>query len=113
MTLNQFIKENLWSGEKSKKIWLFSVYIVLWIFVMIYAAHSYEKKVIRAKMLGEEVKELSSEFLDISSELMKKKMESNLIKKLEPAQIYPSETPPTKIRVIVEKDKKWYELWKN
>ena len=68
-------------------------------------------KMMKAKDLTEQVKELRSEFVDKRSELMQLRMESNVSKQMEVYQILPSSIPPKKIKVVVEKEKKWYEIW--
>ena len=65
----------------------------------------------KVKDLTEQVKELRSEFVDKRSELMQLRMESNVAKQMEFYQILPSSTPPKKVKVVIEKEKKWYEIW--
>ena len=65
----------------------------------------------KTKALTEQVKELRSEFVDKRSELMQLRMESNISKQMEFYQILPSSIPPKKVKVVVEKQKKWYDLW--
>lgn len=100
------------SGQNTFANWIMAIYIALMIMVVISISHSYEQKVMYEKKLIEEVKELKSEFVDVRSELMRKKMESTIIDNLEDKGIRPTETPPTKIEILVEKEKKWYQkIW--
>ena len=69
------------------------------------------QKMMKIKDLTEQVKELRSEFVDKRSELMQLRMESNISKQMEAYEIGPSSVPPKKIKVVIEKEKKWYELW--
>ena len=79
---------------------------------MIANTQRYEQKVFRIAELNNEVKELRSEFVDRRSELMKLKMESTVAKQMEARLILPSTVPPTKIKVVQEKEKGFFEkLW--
>lgn len=111
MIIQDFLKAQYLIGLKSLKNWAVMVYIVFWALILIANNHYYEQKIMYAKDLTEEVKELRSEYVDRRSELMKKRMESTISKQMEPLEIYPSTVPPKKIKVVVEKEKKWYELW--
>ena len=103
MGLNSIIKAKFLVEGQSLKNWLFIIYVVFWTLVLIANNHFYEQKMMKAKGLTEEVKELRSEFVDKRSELMQLRMETY--------GIVPSSVPPKKIKVVVEKEKKWYKLW--
>lgn len=111
MGLNSIIKAKFLVEGQSLKNWLFIIYIVFWTLVVIANNHIYEEKMMRMKNLTEEVKELRSEFVDKRSELMQLRMESNISKQMLPYEIVPSSVPPKKIKIVTEKEKKWYELW--
>ncbi len=111
MGLNSIIKAKFLVEGQSLKNWLFIIYVVFWTLVLIANNHFYEEKMMRAKALTEQVKELRSEFVDKRSELMQLRMESNVARQMEPIGVLPSSVPPKKIKVVVEKEKKWYELW--
>lgn len=113
MNIYSILKAKYLVEEKSLSNWGFIIYVVLWVLILIANTHFFEQKTINIRDLTEEVKELRSEFVDRRSQLMKLKMESTISKKMEVYQIYPSATPPQKIKVIVEKEKKpWYKkIW--
>lgn len=111
MGLNNIIKAKFLVEGQSLKNWLFIIYIVFWTLVLIANNHFYEQKMMQAKNLTEQVKELRSEFVDKRSELMQLRMESNVSKEMEFYQILPSSVPPKKVKVVIEKEKKWYEIW--
>ena len=111
MGLNNIIKAKFLVEGQSLKNWLFIIYIVFWTLVLIANNHFYEQKMMKTKALTEQVKELRSEFVDKRSELMQLRMESNISKQMEFYQILPSSIPPKKVKVVVEKQKKWYDLW--
>jgi hypothetical protein len=111
MGLNNIIKAKFLVEGQSLKNWLFIIYIVFWTLVLIANNHFYEQKMMKVKDLTEQVKELRSEFVDKRSELMQLRMESNVSKEMEFYQILPSSVPPKKVKVVIEKEKKWYEIW--
>src|SRR5690606_17890251 len=111
MGLNSIIKAKIVVEGQSLKNWLFIIYIVFWTLVVIANNHLYEQEVRKMKYLTERVKELRSEVVDKRSELMLLRMESNISKQMEAYEIGPSSVPPKKIKVVIEKEKKWYELW--
>lgn len=109
--LQDFLKVHYLIGIKSLKNWWLIIYVVVWALILIGNNHLFEQKVMYVKQLAEEVKELRSEYVDRRSELMQKRMESTISKQMEVHQIFPSAVPPQKVRVVVEKEKKWYDLW--
>ncbi|WP_372474348.1 FtsL-like putative cell division protein [Capnocytophaga sp. ARDL2] len=96
---------------KSASNWGVVFYLVLLVLLIIGNNHRYETKVIELKRLNEEMKELRTEYVERRSELMRIKMESNVSDIMQEREVYPSQVPPQKIRVVIEKEKKWYELW--
>lgn len=66
---------------------------------MIASAHSADEKVYEISELSNEVKELRSAFVDGRSKLMRLKMESTIVKKVEEKGLEISTTPPKKIKV--------------
>ena len=67
--------------------------------IMIGSSHSIDKKVQEIATLNKEMRELRSEFVATRSDLMKLKMESSIIKKLEEKGLFIAENPPQKIIV--------------
>jgi|UniRef100_UPI004049DBF6 hypothetical protein len=99
-------------NEDAFKNWRFILYIILLAMVMIANTHSYERKSFEILALNNEVKELRSVFVDRRSELMKLKMESTITLKMESKGIFPSETPPVKIKVKTQKPQNWFQkIW--
>lgn len=86
------------SGDAPKN-WLFIIFVSFLAAVMIGSSHSADKKVHQIAALNEEVKELNSEFVDVRSDVQKLKLESKITEVLEVKELYPSETPPKKIKV--------------
>lgn len=86
------------SGDAPKN-WLFIIFVSFLATVMIGSSHSADKKVHQIAALNEEVKELRSEFVDLRSDAQRLKLESTITKTVEENGLYPSETPPRKIKV--------------
>lgn len=81
------------------KNWLFIIYVSFLATVMIASSHSADGKVHRIAALDEEVKELRSEFVDMRSDMQELKLESTVLGIVEKEGLFPSETPPKKIKV--------------
>ncbi len=86
------------SGDAPKN-WLFIIYASFLATVMIASSHSADRKVHRVAALNEEVKELRSEFVDMRSDVQRLKLESTIREAVMEDSLYPSETPPKKIKV--------------
>ncbi|WP_396637050.1 FtsL-like putative cell division protein [Maribacter sp. R77961] len=91
------------SGDAPKN-WLFIIFASFLAAVMISSSHSADKKVHRIAALNEEVKELKNEFVDARSDLQQLKLESTITSTVADKGLFPSETPPQKIRVKSLKD---------
>lgn len=99
--------------DGAMKNWGFIVYLILVAMLMIANTHNYEQKVYKIKQLENEVKVLRSEFVDRRSQLMELKMESTVARKMKEREIYPSDVPPRKIKVIKKEEEKsiFSKLW--
>ncbi len=86
------------SGDAPKN-WLFIIFASFLAAVMISSSHSADRKVHRIAALNEEVRELRSEFVDARSDVQQLKLESTITKTVAEKGLYPSETPPNKIKV--------------
>ena len=86
------------SGDAPKN-WLFIIFASSLATIMIASAHSADRKVHQVAALNEEVKELRSEFVDVRSDVQRLKLESKITEVLMEEDLYPSETPPKKIKV--------------
>ena len=107
------LKARFLINEDAMKNWRFIAFLISLAIIMIASANRFDQKVFRIVKLGEEVKELRSEFVDRRSELMKLKMESTVSAKMEEKQIFPSSVPPQKIKVKKEEDNSFIgKLWK-
>jgi len=108
-----FLKAKYLIDDNAFENWKFILFVLALALIMITNIHSYEAKIFKIADLSEEVKELRSEFVDRKSELMKLKMESTITKKMKEREIIPSDVPPVKVKVIIEKDPIWWErIWK-
>ncbi len=86
------------SGDAPKN-WMFILFAAFLAALMIASAHSADGKVHKIAALNEEVKELRSQFLDGRSDVQKLKLESSIVEEVKKSGLYPSETPPKKIKV--------------
>ncbi|RTE53624.1 S-adenosyl-methyltransferase [Arenibacter aquaticus] len=81
------------------KNWMFIIYVSFLATVMIASSHSADGKVHRIAALDEEVRELRSEFVDMRSDMQELRLESTVMGIVEKEGLFPSETPPKKIKV--------------
>jgi hypothetical protein len=86
-------------SDDSFKNWRFIIFISVLAIIMIASSHSADKKVYEIATLSNEVKELRSNFLDGRSRLMRLKMESAVVLKMQEKGLAPSVIPPKKIKV--------------
>jgi len=91
------------SGDAPKN-WLFILFAAFLAAVMISSSHSADRKVHRIAALNEEVKELKNEFYEVRRGLQQLKLESTITSTVEEKGLFPSQTPPQKIRVKSLKD---------
>lgn len=96
-----FLKGKFLISDDAMKHWQFILFCTLLAINMIYSSHAAERKVHRISEINKEVKELRSQFVDARTRVMKLKMESTIIEKMEKRNIAPATKPPYKI--IVEK----------
>ncbi len=86
--------------DNALKNWIFILFITLLALMMISSAHSVDKKVQLIAELSKNKKELRSQHIAIRSHLMKLKMETYVVKKLEGKDLFVADVPPTKIKII-------------
>lgn len=86
------------NGDAPKN-WLFLVFASVLATIMISSSHSADKKVHQLAALNEEVKALRSQFVEMRSEVQKRKLESTVRLSVEEKGLLPSESPPKKIKV--------------
>ncbi|ARV10166.1 S-adenosyl-methyltransferase [Winogradskyella sp. PC-19] len=89
-------------SDDSFKNWRVILFISGLAIIMIASAHSADKKVFEISRLSDEVKDLRSAFVDGRSKLMRLKMESTIIKKVEEKGLETSKVPPRKIKIIAQ-----------
>lgn len=94
-----FLKGKFLINEDAVKHWQFIIFCTFLAMIMIYSSHSAERKVYKIEGLDKEVKNLRSQFVDARTKVMKLKMESTIVHKMEEKGIAPASTPPYKIIV--------------
>jgi hypothetical protein len=100
--------------DDALKNWKFIFFLVFLAIIMIATGHRFDEKNYLISELSNKRKELRSSFVDNRSILMKLKMESTVISKMEQRGIYSSEVPPVKIVVeerVQKAQKKWWEIF--
>ncbi len=75
----------------------FILYLVCWLILFIYSSHRAEKLIRQTDKLNNELKELRSEYVSVSSELMRASKQSSVAEKLKALGIKELTTPPQKI----------------
>lgn len=94
-----FLKGKFLVSDEAVEHWKFIVTCTVLAIIMIASSHSAERKVHRISEMGKEVRELRSEFVDARTSLMNLRLESTIVKKMEPLGIAPAEKPAYKIIV--------------
>ncbi len=89
--------------DDALKNWVFIIFITVLGLFMISSSHSIDRKVQKIALLNKQKKELRAQFIATRSDLMKMKMESSIIKKLENTGLFVSNEPPVKIKFIKKK----------
>ena len=95
----KILKGRFLVSEDSFKNWRAILFISTLAVIMIASSHSADKKVHEIARLNNEAKELRSAFVDGRSKLMKLKMESSVVKKVNEKGLTSSLIPPKKIKV--------------
>lgn len=94
------LKAKFLISQNSINNWGVIVFLVALSLIMIANTHFFESKLTKIVKLQGEIKELRSEFVDVRSRLMQLRMESSISKKMEEIEIYPSDVPPIRIKVV-------------
>ena len=89
--------------DNSLKNWVFLLFLTFLALMMISSSHKVDSKVQKIAKLNKQKKELRSQFVATRSDLMKLKMETSIIKKLEGKGLSVSDVPPTKIKINSKK----------
>jgi hypothetical protein len=82
--------------------WKMIIYLSILALIMIASGHSTDRKIFKIAQLNDELKMLKSEFIEQRTNLMNFKMETKIIKELEPLGIGPAKIPP--IKLIIAQD---------
>ena len=82
--------------------WRMIIYLSILALIMIASGHSTDRKIFKIAQLNDELKMLKSEFIEKRTDLMNLKMETKIIKELQPMGIGPAKTPP--IKIIISQD---------
>lgn len=98
-TIYDILKGKFLVDENAFKNWRMLLFLALLALIMIGSSHSVDKKVQRIADLNKEMRELRDVFVATRSDLMKLKMESSIVKKMEEKELYIAERPPQKIIV--------------
>ncbi len=86
-------------SDDAFKNWRVILFISGLAIIMIASSHRTDKKVYDIARLRNEVKEMRSAFVDCRSRLMRLKMESAIVVKMQKKGLQPSVEPPKKIKV--------------
>jgi len=100
-TIYNILKGKFLVDEDAKKNWGFIIFLTALALLMITSSHQIDNKVQKIANLNRNKRELRSLFVATKSDLMKLKMESSISKKLEENGLFISQTPPQKIKVII------------
>ncbi len=100
-TIYNILKGKFLVDEDAKKNWGFIIFLTALALLMITSSHQIDNKVQKIANLNRNKRELRSLFVATKSDLMKLKMESSISKKLAENGLFISQTPPQKIKVII------------
>lgn len=98
-SIYSILKGKFLVSDDAFKNWRIIIFISVLAIIMIASSHSADQKVYEIARLKNEAKEYRSAFVDGRKKLMRLKMESSIIKKVEDKGIKISEIPPKKIKV--------------
>ena len=84
-------------NDEAFRNWRMIIYLSILALTMIASGHSADRKIFKIAQLNDKLKMLKSEFIEQRTDLMDLKMETKIIKELQPMGIGPAKTPPIKI----------------
>ncbi len=87
-------------GQLSRDTWIWVLFITILGFIIIYSSHSIDKKAYQISELNKQVKELKGKYIEIHSQLMNVKKQSNVEKKVKSIGLIIPTYPPKKITII-------------
>lgn len=96
-TIYDLLKGKFLVDEDAPKNWSMLVFLTGLALVMIASSHNIDKKVNKIAELNKEMKKLQSVYVATRSDLMKIKIESAIVQRIEKEGLYMAENPPQKI----------------
>ncbi len=98
-TIYDILKGKFLIADDAMKNWRMLLFLSFLAIIMIASSHNAESKVHEIARLNNEVRELRTQFVDGKTELMRFKMESSIIKKMQKKGLNRPTRPPRKIIV--------------
>ena len=89
-------------NDQAFRNWRMIIYLSILALIMIASGHSTDRKIFKIAQLNDELKMLKSEFIEQRTDLMNLKMETKIMKELQPLGIGPAKIPP--IKIIISQD---------
>ena len=89
-------------NDEEFRNWKIIIYLSILAMIMIASGHATDRKIFKIAQLNEELKMLKSEFIEQRTNLMNLKMETKIMKELQPLGIGPAKIPP--IKIIIAQD---------
>jgi hypothetical protein len=103
MEFYKVLKGGFLVDDGAFKNWRIILFVVFLLLCMITSAHKADQKVMKIAQMNLEMKRLKALYIDSGTMLTRMKMESSVRKKVKDAGLYPSKTPPIKIKVITKR----------
>ena len=98
-----FIKGETLLNEEAFKSWRMILFVIVLLILMIRSAHITDEKVLKINTLSKQENELRAEYIALRSKVMKLKMETAVIEKVQELGLHPAEKPAQVIKETVEK----------
>ena len=89
-------------NDEEYRNWRMIIYLSILALIMIASGHSTDRKIFKIAQLNDELKMLKSEFIEQRTDLMNLKMETKIMKELQPLGIGPAKIPS--IKIIITQD---------
>ena len=99
MSVWSIIKADYLTNENAAKNWLFVLMLVLMGLSIINLSHSADAKVKKIVHLNKEVKALRSEYVELKAKVIKRKMATDVYKRLQSKGFILSKKQPVKIEL--------------
>ncbi|MFY0603742.1 MAG: S-adenosyl-methyltransferase [Flavobacteriaceae bacterium] len=103
-SIYDILRGSFLTDESAFKNWRIIIFVVALLLVVITSAHNADKKVLKISELNKKRIELREKYIASETQLMQMKMESNVRQKAKEIGLFPTDTPPTKIKVTQKKD---------